>query len=217
VSAAVQMGEYDSEPIRGLPERPPQGEEILWQGSPSWRSLALRAFHARKAAIYFAVLAVWNFAASTVDGQPFPKTAQMTMLIAAAAVATVGLLAGLAWLNCRATVYTITSRRIVIRFGVAISVAVNLPFRTIQSADVRVFADGTGDIPIEATGAEGLGYLTMWPFARAWKFGAQCRPMLRAVPDAKKVAEMLGAALIESNEPEAVESVSDPLAVAVGA
>lgn len=217
MSAAVQVGEYDSEPIRGLPARPPRGEEILWQGSPDWRSLALRAFHARTVAIYFALLAVWNFVAGAMEGELLFETLQATLLIAAAAMATVGLLAGLAWLNCRATVYTITNRRIVIRFGVAISVAVNLPFRSIQSADVRVFRDGTGDIPIEANGAEGLGYLTLWPFARAWRFGARCRPMLRAVPDARKVAETLGAALIESTEPDVAEAASDPLAVAVGA
>ena len=58
----------DMEPIAGLPERPPEGEEILWQGRPDWWGLALRVCHIRKVAIYFAVLVAWRGATALWDG-----------------------------------------------------------------------------------------------------------------------------------------------------
>ncbi|MGA1462008.1 MAG: hypothetical protein ACO37Y_02315, partial [Steroidobacteraceae bacterium] len=48
--------DHEGEPVPGLPERLPEGEHILWQGAPRWTSLAVRAFHVRKLAIYFGLL-----------------------------------------------------------------------------------------------------------------------------------------------------------------
>ncbi|MEO0946437.1 MAG: PH domain-containing protein, partial [Pseudomonadota bacterium] len=36
--------DFATEPVRGLPERPPEGEEILWQGQPSAWALTRSAF-----------------------------------------------------------------------------------------------------------------------------------------------------------------------------
>ena len=52
-----------------LPEPLPAGESVLWQGRPEWRGLALRAFHVRMVAIYFALLAVWRVASGLMDGE----------------------------------------------------------------------------------------------------------------------------------------------------
>jgi len=43
--------DFAFDPVKGLPEHLPQGEVMLWQGSPHWQSLALRAFHIRKVAL----------------------------------------------------------------------------------------------------------------------------------------------------------------------
>ena len=48
--------EYAVEPIPGLPEEPPRGEVILWQGRPQWWPTARRAFQINKVALYFLVL-----------------------------------------------------------------------------------------------------------------------------------------------------------------
>ena len=48
--------EYEFEPQYGLPERLPQGEFIVWQGSPDVGALAASAFHIYKLALYFALL-----------------------------------------------------------------------------------------------------------------------------------------------------------------
>lgn len=194
-------GEFETEPIRGLPELLPPGEEMLWQGAPGWRSLARRVFHTRKVAVYFAVLLLWRVASGVSGGQPLPESALAAASLVPLALAAVGILMLLAWITSRATLYTITNRRVVIRFGVAFVMALNLPYRTTQAAALKPHGDGTGDIPLTVTGAERLGYFMLWPHARPWRFGRNVEPMLRCVPDADAVAETLARALAASARP----------------
>ena len=67
-SGTADLNEYETEPVRGLPERLPAGETILWQGAPRWGALARRAFHVRKIALYFAILLAWLVYADIADG-----------------------------------------------------------------------------------------------------------------------------------------------------
>jgi len=57
-----------------------------------------------------------------------------------------------------------------------------------------VYADGTGDIPLTMIGADRIAYLNLWPHARPWRI-ARPEPMLRAIPDAARVGEILSGAL----------------------
>ena len=59
---------FDFEPVRGLPALLPAGEKLLWQGSPDWRSLAVRAYHVRKIAIYFLLLVLWRIGIGISSG-----------------------------------------------------------------------------------------------------------------------------------------------------
>ena len=178
--------EYEIEPIRGLPGDLPEGEHILWQGAPSWKRLARDAFKTRWVAGYFAALLLW----AAVDGNA--SGFAMTLLVGAAGVA---LLHVLAWLAARATVYTITNRRVVFRFGIALPKCVNLPLSAIAGARLKRNADGTGDIPLALSGAHRLGYVQFWPHARPWKVAAP-EPMMRALPDVASVAALLSDALL---------------------
>lgn len=54
------MNEHETEPVRGLPQRLPAGEALLWQGSPLAWSLARRGFHVVDLAIYFLLLEIWH-------------------------------------------------------------------------------------------------------------------------------------------------------------
>ncbi len=62
--------EFDIEPIPGLPALLPKGESLLWQGKPGWRGLALRVFHIRGIAIWFALLSIWRVVTTVYDGMP---------------------------------------------------------------------------------------------------------------------------------------------------
>lgn len=185
---------FDDEPVRGLPELLPPGETILWQGEPVWRDLAVRAFHVRKLAVYFAVLLLWPALAAFHDGASMLGAVWAAAVFVPLAAGAIAMLCLFAWLSARATVYTITNRRVVMRIGIALPIVLNLPFSQIGSAAFRPFADGTGDIPLALTEGGRVGYIHLWPHARPWHTNP-AQPMLRAVPEGKKVAELLASAL----------------------
>jgi hypothetical protein len=194
VEHAPIVGEYDYEPIKGLPNFLPEGERMLWQGAPDWKGLALRVFHARKIAIYFAILIVWTVAAGVNDGQTVGEAVSGVMPGVVIAVGAVALLCLFAWMYAKSTVYTITSRRLVMRFGLAFTLTVNLPLKLVKSAEIRIARDGTGDLPLVFDGPHRVSYVYMWPFVRPWRL-ARPQPMLRALKNPEKVAAILTAAL----------------------
>jgi hypothetical protein len=191
--------EFDIEPIPGLPERLPAGETILWQGAPAWRQVARHALHVRKIAFYFAVLTVWNGVSALQAGKSIGAAAISASWGVGMGLAACALLAGFAWLVGRSTVYTVTNRRVVMRFGIALPMTVNYPYALVQAANLRLHADGTGEIPLAMRRGSKLSYLVLWPHVRPWKFGNP-QPMMRAVPEAERVARILGRALAAAAE-----------------
>lgn len=185
--------EHDFEPVLGLPETLPQGERLLWQGTPDWKALARRAFHLRKLAIYFGVIVAVNlvskFAQDASPGEIVFSTVWTTFL----AMSGLGLVGLLAWLSARTTVYTITDRRLVMRIGIVLTMTFNVPFRSIRSAGVALYPDGVGDVPIALGADDKIAYAHLWPHARPWRV-AHPEPMLRCVPDAARVSRILAEA-----------------------
>jgi len=186
--------EYEFEPIRGLPEHLPPGEEMLWQGAPRWSALARRAFHIRKVAVYFAIILVWRIFADLSAGETTGEVVVGALWITALALVSIGGLLLLAWAMARSTVYTITTRRLVMRFGVALPMIVNFPFAQIHSAQMKRHRDETGDIPIVLVASTRTSYTVLWPHVRPWHF-TKPQPMLRAIPDVARVAGILSDAL----------------------
>ncbi len=178
------MIEYDHEPIRGLPGPLPEGEEILWQGSPDRRVFARTALHTRIIGFYFVALVALAVASGSLGG---------ALATVAAGLIGIGLFQLFAWGVEKTTVYTLTNKRVVLRIGVALNKCINVPLGKIGSADLRPLGQGYGEISLDLTDRSGLGYLMLWPHARPWKLG-QPQPMLRAVPEAEKVAAMLARA-----------------------
>jgi hypothetical protein len=186
--------EHELEPVWGLPERPPSGETILWQGAPDWRTYARRGLHMRGLALYFALLLGARCTASLMDGASLPvalRDAAWFLPFAAAGLALVLLLAVLV---ARTSAYTITSRRIVFRIGIALSMTVNIPFAAIQAAALRRHADGSGDLTLTISPKQRISYIFFWPHVRPWRY-AQPEPALRAIPDVEVVAQVLSRAL----------------------
>lgn len=188
------MSDHHAEYVRGLPEALPDGERILWQATPDWMPLARRVFHLRGLAIYFAILLLWRAVSILSSGGSAEQAVIAVLLLAPFAVAAVGLLLLVAWLMARAAVYTITNRRVVMRIGVVLEITVNYPFRVVESAGLRLYPDGTGDIPLTIQGDDRIAYVHLWPHARPWR-AARPEPMLRSVPNAAAAAEVLSRAL----------------------
>jgi hypothetical protein len=196
--------EYEIEPIRGLPGLLPAGEQIVWQGAPDWRMLARTAFSTRLVAGYFVALTGWALVGAVSHGGYLGV--EMTLGLGLVAVI---LLHGLAWLCARTTVYTLTNRRIVLRFGIAVPKCVNLPLRQVGAVDLALHADGTGDVPLTIAGPAKLGVVTLWPHARPWKIITP-QPMLRAIPDAQAVAAMVARACLAANPDGRMGAVAAP-------
>ena len=203
------MTEYDEEPVPGLPGRLPPGERLLWQGRPDRRVLARTAFHVRLVAAYFILLAGWGVASGGATA-PVLAGALATLGIGALGVALLHLLA---WASARSTIYTLTDRRLVLRIGVAVPKCVNLPLVAIAAADVALRDDGSGDLRVRLTGVPQLGYLALWPHARAWHVVAP-QPMLRALPDAAGVAALIARTCLAANPGGRIAPVELPQAQA---
>jgi hypothetical protein len=186
--------EYEYEPVAGLPERLPPGEEILWQGTPRWPGLARYAFHVRKVAAYFLILALLTLVWDLQGGTGLAGSLANLSWLAVAAALSIVLLTMLARAMARSTLYTITNRRVAMRFGVALPMTINLPFSKVRSAALRENPDGTGDIPLTLDPKARVAYWVLWPHARPWRFGP-AEPMLRAIPEAASVGRRLADAL----------------------
>lgn len=175
------MSEYDNEPVRGLPGELPADEHIIWQSAPDWIQLAKAALHIRLSALYFGLIVIWAVSRGDMN------TAVAVSVLGAVVVAMFTLFT---WGVGRTTVYTLTNRRLVLRVGVALNKCINLPLSQIESANLKMLADGHGNIVLDLKGMPRLGYLMLWPHARSLRF-VRPQPMLRAIPDARTVASML--------------------------
>lgn len=183
--------------VRGLPERLPADERLLWQGAPAWRVLARRGFHVRKLAIYFALLVAWVTVTGFNAGEPAVTVLLSVLKAAGLGAIPVALVLLYALAVGRSTLYTITDRRVVLRGGLVLPLSINLPFSRIADANLVARPDGSGDIALALSGSTRLAYLVLWPSVRPWRF-SRAEPMLRALTDVQPVAQILARALAAS-------------------
>lgn len=182
--------DFAFEPVPGLPELLPEGEKLLWQGSPQWRSLAVSAFHVRKVAVYFGLLLAWQLASAWREGSSTLDLMVLSAWTVALGTGAVAILCALAFFYARGTIYTLTTKRIVIRSGLALPVTLNLPLALIDTASIG----GAGNIALAVSKPNRIAWLVLWPNVKPWTFNNP-QPLLRALEDAGAVASMLARAL----------------------
>lgn len=206
------MNEHDYEPIAGLPAPLPPGETILWQGAPDWQAFARGAMRVRILAGYFGVLAIWGISTRISSHLPVYDVALSTLKLIGLAGVAITLLVLYAWLVARTTVYTITSRRVVMRFGIALPLTIQISFAMVESAGLQSGPDGSGTIALTLLQGQRVGYLIVWPHARPWRL-AKTQPALRCIPDGAAVAQIIGRALAASaaQPAKAVADVAAPV------
>jgi hypothetical protein len=187
------LSEIRVKAIKPLPEPLPEGEKVLWQDSPAWKPFSRRVFQLDKIALYFLVIVAWVATSAYLETREGIALLRSLAWSIPPALGVLGLLAIIAWLYARTTVYTITTRRVVIQSGLALPSAVNLPFRKVSSADMKTFTDETGDIELTMSGPR-LLYSMLWPNVRLLRL-KRPTPMLRALEQPHMVAEILGGAL----------------------
>ncbi|MCB8839088.1 photosynthetic complex putative assembly protein PuhB [Aurantimonas sp. VKM B-3413] len=192
-----QLDEFDHiKPVVEAGELP-EGERILWQAQPDWWRLALSAFRLKYVVAVYLTLALWRVGATHHDTGSWAEgfAHASTMLPALAAGTLLAML--LSFLMARSTSFTLTDRRLVLRFGVALPTQLNIPLKDVDHAAVRVNSDGSGDIPLTLPKKGRPSYFQLWPFARPLKL-VSAQPMLRAVPNAAEAANLIAGALAAS-------------------
>jgi hypothetical protein len=208
----MEHDDFATEPVPGLPAEPPKGEAVLWQGRPDTLALAREAMGLYWVAGYFALLIVWRVVTAAAD-LPLSTALLAGVPLLVLGCLACGLILGIAWVQARGTVYTITSSRVAMRIGAALTVTFNLPFTQIENAALDLKKSGTGTIALELKGKDRISYLICWPHVRPW-YMRRTQPALRCIPEAEKVAQILAdAAETRISQPE-VAAPADSAAVA---
>lgn len=192
--------EHEIEPVPGLPARLPEGETLLWQGRPSARLVARHVLKTRWIAAYFGLLVVWAVASGWSDGHPAGGILFSVAILVALAAVLIGLLELFAWGVERTTLYTITSHRIVMRFGVALSMTLNLPYRQVAAVALgrlsRRPSARAGTLAVALAPGHRLSWLVQWPHVRGLRLAAP-EPALICLEDAVGVADILALAIAQ--------------------
>jgi len=175
--------------VRGVAEALPPGERVLWEGAPEPRALTRHLLFIRPVTAYFALMVTWWIVAqpASVRGAAFWGPLALQLLLVALVL---GGALGLGRWIANATTYAITDRRLVMRIGVIFPITVNIPLAYVQGAQLRTFADGTGQIAIQLDPKEKLAWVVLFPHVRSWRFGRP-EPLLRGLGDPAAVGAVL--------------------------
>ena len=186
--------EFEDEPVPGLPARLPEGESLLWQGSPAVGPVLRHLFRVHWLALYMVVIAAWKLQQALSRGAPLAQAAlEAGTLLALGAVA-VAVMVAIGVRVARTTVYTITSRRVAMRFGIALPMTITIPFTKIAGAGLVRRGDGSGDIALVLAAGSRVSYLIAWPHVAPWRFLSP-RPSFRGLADPLPAAEILARAV----------------------
>ena len=172
-------------------------ERVVWQGAPAWRSVARHVFHVRAVGCYFAALTLVDMAIVRLHeggGWPVVQAAKPTVLTGGACLL---ILLALAWATRRTTRYVLTTRRIVMQFGIALPATLVLPLHQIAASSARVRGDHTGDIALRVKPGGEVSFAKLWPHVRPWRF-RRPEPMLRDIARVAVVAPLVCRALAAS-------------------
>jgi hypothetical protein len=168
--------------------------------------------HVQAIAGYFGLLLAWRLLTVWTVSHDVRETAASTVPLLLVAATAFALIALVSRLIAKTTVYSITSKRIVMRYGIALPVTVNVPYNVIGSADLKSYPDGSGDIAFAVQGPNPLGYYHLWPHARGWRV-ARPQPSFRSLEEAAEVANVLAKALHAATglaAPAPVKSIHRP-------
>ena len=193
----------DFNQFKELPAPLPSGERVIWQGKPSFAGLALRSLHIREVAIYFGLLLAWRLWSNWSHGVSLAEAVVSALWLIVPALSGIAVLAALAWLVRRASCYTVTSKRILLQFGVALPVTMNIPLGKVSAAALKTFPDGSGNISLQVSDGARVSYLLLWPHIRPWRLRTP-EPMLNSIPNAAEVAAKLAEALTGRPGPSAL-------------
>ena len=178
-----------SQTPHGLPEKLPADEKIIWQGRPDFVSLLNRVFLFKYILIYLLLLTIFSF---ILNQSSYGVTEAFVGLIENTLISIfcLGLFMFIGYLTCSTTIYTVTNKRIVMKIGIILDLSLNLPFLKIDSADLKLNSDGTGDIALTLNPSVKIAYPHLWPHCRAFHF-SNPKPTLKCILDPKNTSLLI--------------------------
>ena len=191
----INQVEEELEPQYGLPEVLPKEERVLWQGKPNLPSTMKRIFLFKFITVYFLILISFSFVIE-LNGFDFLSATASASWNVVMSVFCLIVMALMANLICSTTVYTVTNKRVVMRIGILLTLTFNIPFKEIDSADLKNYTDETGDISLRLKPPTKIAFVHLWPHCRFISFAHPC-PTLRCVPKATKLADIIRDAWLE--------------------
>ena len=157
--------------------------------------------------LYFALVLVANGVSAKLQHMTRAATFDATWPLVVALAAVLLCVLTLAHVTWRSIHYTVTTDRVVLRYGVALAGTLSIPHRAIASVSLRVRADHAGDIPLALKPGHQVSLLKTWPLIRPWHLRAE--PMLRGVPQAGRVATALAHTMALALQPPALAEAAD--------
>lgn len=191
----------------GLPDHLPEGEMLVWQGRPDWFRLARDAFHVNKVAIYFAVVIAGQAGLRLASGSSWNEALKAVPVLVGLAVAACAIILVLAYISARTTHYTMTSKRVIMKVGIALPVIINIPYSQVDGVSFALTGGNRGNIVFKLGGKVRLAYLMLWPHARPWAF-SKPQPCFRDIPNVEAVATRL-AQVIGGHMPSETKQAAD--------
>jgi len=189
-----RLTEHGLEPVPGLPEPLPPGEILLWQGSPKWTAIAERVLLLRWVLAYFALLIGWEILSTVMTGAELLPALAAALLLFSGGMAAVAIIAIIAKFIATTSIYTITTKRIVLRVGVALPITINIPFAVIDGASLMQRKNGAGEIMLHLSPSHRISWIALWPHCCGWRLGRP-KPTLRGIANVVAVSEILGSAV----------------------
>lgn len=211
------MSDHDDfafEPVPGIPAPLPAGEDMLWQGSPATLALAREAFGLNWIVPYMLLVVLWRAGTGYAEGG-IGLAVAMGLPYMGLAIAGVAVIVLLAYAQAKSAIYTITTSRVLLRVGAALTVTFNIPFSQIATAKLAVKPSGIGTIALVIAGDTRLAYAALWPHARPWRL-AKAQPALRCIPDAARVARLLAEAAEQRMALPVITRKTDATAIPAG-
>ena len=130
--------EHEFEAEHGLPEALPRRRTAALAGRAGLaRAGAPRLPRAQAGALLRRADAAARGRSSVDDGGTVVAALRCHARPAGAGAVALGLVALMAWLSARTTVYTLTDRRVVMRIGIVLTLTFNLPYKRIAAAGLR--------------------------------------------------------------------------------
>ena len=163
------------------------------RGARPGAPLARDVVHVGWLAGYIALLLIWHAADNRAAGLGSGETLLAGIPLTVLSLIVLGACAGFAWAVARTTTYTVTTERVILRYGIALTASLSIPLRKVAALSIAVHGDGTGDLLLQVKPGTRMGFLKLWPHVRPWRF-RQAQPMLRGVPGVADVAAKLSQA-----------------------